>query len=138
MHDSSADHFQFLIRDKVDITHLQDGFDIQGALEDGYREVGRTETTIIVRSNKRANLYNRQIRTQIMSLENDMAVGDLLLVVKNNYFWLAPDSQAGFIANGDVIEILEFYLFRSYTVFDLQEFTCSWLITQIKILLIPF
>ena len=112
MHDSSADHFQFLIRDKVDITHLQDGFDIQGALEDGYREVGRTETTIIVRSNKRANLYNRQIRTQIMSLENDMAVGDLLLVVKNNYFWLAPGSQAGFIANGDVIEILRILSFQ--------------------------
>jgi ATP-dependent exoDNAse (exonuclease V) alpha subunit len=112
MHDSSADHFQFLIRDKVDITHLQDGFDIQGALEDGYREVGRTETTIIVRSNKRANLYNRQIRTQIMSLENDIAVGDLLLVVKNNYFWLAPDSQAGFIANGDVIEVLRILSFQ--------------------------
>ena len=112
MHDSSADHFQFLIRDKVDIAHLQDGFDIQGALEDGYREVGRTETTIIVRSNKRANLYNRQIRTQIMSLENDMAVGDLLLVVKNNYFWLAPGSQAGFIANGDVIEILRILSFQ--------------------------
>ena len=112
MHDSSADHFQFLIRDKVDITHLQDGFDIQGALEDGYREVGRTETTIIVRSNKRANLYNRQIRTQIMSLENDIAVGDLLLVVKNNYFWLAPDSPAGFIANGDVIEVLRILSFQ--------------------------
>ena len=112
IHDSSADHFQFLIRDKVDITHLQDGFDIQGALEDGYREVGRTETTIIVRSNKRANLYNRQIRTQIMSLENDIAVGDLLLVVKNNYFWLAPDSQAGFIANGDVIEVLRILSFQ--------------------------
>ena len=112
MHDSSADHFQFLIRDKVDITHLQDGFDIQGALEDGYREVGRTETTIIVRSNKRANLYNRQIRTQIMSFQNDIAVGDLLLVVKNNYFWLAPDSQAGFIANGDVIEVLRILSFQ--------------------------
>ena len=48
-----------------------------GALEDGYKDVGRTETTIIVRSNKRANLYNRQIRMQIMSLENDLAVGDL-------------------------------------------------------------
>ena len=106
------DHFQFLIRNKADITHLQDGYDIQSALEDGYREVGRTETTIIVRSNKRANQYNRQIRTQIMSLENDLAVGDLLLVVKNNYFWLTPESQAGFIANGDVIEILQILSFQ--------------------------
>jgi exodeoxyribonuclease-5 len=112
MHENIDDHFQFLIRNKTDITHLQDGYDIQGALEDGYRDVGRTETTIIVRSNKRANQYNRQIRTQIMSLENDLAVGDLLLVVKNNYFWLTPDSQAGFIANGDVIEILRILSFQ--------------------------
>ena len=112
MHENIDDHFQFLLRNKTDITHLQDGYDIQGALEDGYRDVGRTETTIIVRSNKRANQYNRQIRTQIMSLENDLAVGDLLLVVKNNYFWLTPDSQAGFIANGDVIEILRILSFQ--------------------------
>ncbi len=24
------------------------------------------------------------------------------MVVKNNYFWVKPDSQAGFIANGDI------------------------------------
>ena len=112
MHDNIEDHFQFMIRNKVDITHLQDGYDVQGSLEDGYRDVGRTETTIIVRSNKRANQYNRQIRTQIMGLENDLAVGDLLLVVKNNYFWLTPESQAGFIANGDVIEILRILSFQ--------------------------
>ena len=74
--------------------------------------MGRTETTFIVRSNKRANQYNRQIRTQIMSLENDLAVGDLLMVVKNNYFWLTAESQAGFIANGDVIEILRILSFQ--------------------------
>ncbi|MGB1430652.1 MAG: ATP-dependent DNA helicase [Flavobacteriaceae bacterium] len=112
MHDNIEDHFQFMIQNKVDITHLQDGYDVQGALEDGYRDVGRTETTIIVRSNKRANQYNRQIRKQIMGLENDLAVGDLLLVVKNNYFWLTPESQAGFIANGDVIEILRILSFQ--------------------------
>jgi exodeoxyribonuclease-5 len=112
MHQNIEGHFQFLIRNKTDITHLQDGYDIQGALEDGYRDVGRTENTIIVRSNKRANQYNRQIRTQIMSLENDLAVGDLLMVVKNNYFWLTPESQAGFIANGDVIEILRILSFQ--------------------------
>ena len=112
IHENIGNHFKFLIRNISDISHLQDGYDIQGALEDGYRDVGRTETIIIVRSNKRANQYNRQIRTQIMSLENDLAVGDLLLVVKNNYFWLTPDSQAGFIANGDVIEILRILSFN--------------------------
>jgi hypothetical protein len=28
-----------------------------------------------------------------------------MMVVKNNYYWLADDSKAGFIANGDSIEI---------------------------------
>ena len=31
------------------------------------------------------------------------------MVVKNNYFWLETTSEAGFIANGDIIEILEIY-----------------------------
>ena len=112
MNNNTIDPFQFSIHSKTDITHLQDGYDIQGALEDGYKDVGRTETTIIVRSNKRANLYNRQIRKQIMSLENNLAVSDLLLVVKNNYFWLSTESQAGFIANGDVIEVLRILSFQ--------------------------
>ena len=29
------------------------------------------------------------------------------MVVKNNYFWLKEESEAGFIANGDIVEILE-------------------------------
>ena len=132
MNNATIELFRFSIHGKTDITHLQDGYDIQGALEDGYKHVGRTETTIIVRSNKRANLYNRQIRTQIMSLENDLAVGDLLLVVKNNYFWLSTESQAGFIANGDVIEILRILLFKSSMDLNLRGFMCSWLIIQNK------
>ena len=28
MHDNIEDHFQFMIRNKVDITHLQDGYDV--------------------------------------------------------------------------------------------------------------
>ena len=112
IHENINDKFKFLIRNISDIFRLQDGYDIQGALEDSYRDVGRTDTIIIVRSNKRANQYNRQIRTQIMGLENDLAVGDLLLVVKNNYYWLKPESQAGFIANGDVIEVLRILSFN--------------------------
>lgn len=28
------------------------------------------------------------------------------MVVKNNYFWLEPESDIGFIANGDIVEVL--------------------------------
>ena len=60
---------------------------------------------MIVRSNKRANLFNKSIRERILFLESDLSVGDQLMVVKNNYFWLDTDSRPGFIANGDVIRI---------------------------------
>jgi hypothetical protein len=32
-----------------------------------------------------------------------------MMVVKNNYFWLNEKSEAGFIANGDIIEVLEIF-----------------------------
>jgi exodeoxyribonuclease-5 len=60
---------------------------------------------VITRSNKRANIYNQEIRQRILFRENEIDAGDLLMVVRNNYFWLTSDSKAGFIANGDIIEI---------------------------------
>ena len=66
-----------------------------------------------MRSNKRANQYNEQIRSKILFLEQELAAGDFMMVVKNNYFWLKPNSQAGFIANGDIIEILEIFEIKS-------------------------
>lgn len=113
--------YLFELSQNQDVNRMQDGYEIQGALEDAYREVGRRETTIVVRSNKRANLYNRQIRTQIMGLENALAVGDLVMVVKNNYFWLPTDSSAGFIANGDVLEVLRIQATKELYGFQFAE-----------------
>ncbi len=92
-----------------DFIRLENGYDIQDAIEDAYADNVFEETAIIVRSNKRANLYNQQIRNKILLKENELDAGDYLMVVKNNYFWLDKQSRAGFIANGDVIEILEIY-----------------------------
>ena len=110
--------FTFSLLPFTDIIRLQDGFEIQDAIETAFREVGREETACIVRSNKRANGYNKQIRTQILGKEAELAKGDLVMVVKNNYHWLKPDSGPGFIANGDIVEVLnikaikELYDFR--------------------------
>jgi exodeoxyribonuclease V len=38
--------------------------EIMDAIEESYSNLGHEETSIIVRSNKRANLYNEQIRSQ--------------------------------------------------------------------------
>lgn len=64
------------------------------------------ESIFITRSNKRANLFNQEIRRRILYRESRISSGDLMMVVRNNYFWLPKHSRAGFIANGDVIEIL--------------------------------
>jgi ATP-dependent exoDNAse (exonuclease V) alpha subunit len=101
------DTFQFNLNGFKDIVRLQDGYDIQDAIHSAYDNYGLEDTVFIVRSNKRANQYNQQIRTSILSKESELSTGDYLMVVKNNYFWLKEDTEAGFIANGDIIEILE-------------------------------
>jgi ATP-dependent exoDNAse (exonuclease V) alpha subunit len=101
-----------------DIVRLVDGYDIEDAITGCYDTDGVEDTAFIVRSNKRANQYNQQIRSQIRGQENEISTGDFIMVVKNNYFWLKESSEAGFIANGDTCEVLrinaikELYGFR--------------------------
>ncbi len=115
------DDFKFDVTPYSDIVRLVDGYEIQEAIDASYSENGKEETTIIVRSNKRANLYNENIRSRILYLENDLAVGDYMMVVKNNYFWLKPTSEAGFIANGDIIEVLEIFAIKELYGFKFAE-----------------
>ena len=92
-----------------EVVRLDVGMDIQEALEDAYSNSGVEETVVICRSNKRANLYNQQIRARIRGLEYDISTGDFLMVVRNNYFWLPEGSKVGFIANGDMVEVMRIY-----------------------------
>jgi ATP-dependent exoDNAse (exonuclease V) alpha subunit len=101
--------FSFITKDYPDITYLSDGYEIENAIQDSYQNNGVEETTIIVRSNKRANLYNQQIRNRILGRESELSSGDLLMVIKNNYFWLDENDKASFIANGDILEVLKVY-----------------------------
>ena len=93
----------------ADIIRLEDSYDIQDAIESAYSQHGVEETAIVVRSNKRANQYNQQIRTKIRDQENEISVGDHVMAVKNNYFWLKDSSEISFIANGDTFEVLEIF-----------------------------
>ena len=101
------DQFKFNLKNFKDIIRLEDGEDIINSLSDSYNTLGKEETALIVRSNKRANLYNQQIRNRILFNENELSCGDNLMVVKNNYHWVKSTSEAGFIANGDIIKVLE-------------------------------
>jgi exodeoxyribonuclease V len=90
---------------KKDVVRLQ-GMDLMDELSGAFTGRNSFGSVVITRSNKRANLYNQEIRNRILGKENEIEGGDLMMVVKNNYYWLPEDSQAGFIANGDLIEIL--------------------------------
>ncbi|MBH83300.1 MAG: ATP-dependent endonuclease [Flavobacteriales bacterium] len=97
------------IKCNSEVIRLDVGMDIQEALEDAYSNNGVEETVVICRSNKRANLYNQQIRARIRGLEDDISTGDFLMVVRNNYFWIPEGNKAGFIANGDMVEVMRIY-----------------------------
>lgn len=101
--------FKFNLKGFKDIIRLTDGYDIQDAINSAYSNYSIEDTAFIVRSNKRANQYNNQIRTRILDKDSELSTGDFLMVVKNNYFWLKDSDEAGFIANGDIIEVLEIF-----------------------------
>ena len=113
--------FKFDVENFTDINRLIDGYEILDAINSAYDFHGHEETAIIVRSNKRANLYNQQIRSRILFNENELSPGDYLMVVKNNYHWLEPSSDAGFIANGDIVEVLEIFGFKNIYGFHFAE-----------------
>ena len=63
------------------------------------------ESVIVCKSNKRARLFNQAIRSRILNIEGEIATGDKLMVVKNNYYWADGNKEISFIANGDIAEI---------------------------------
>ncbi|GJQ08141.1 ATP-dependent exodeoxyribonuclease [Capnocytophaga cynodegmi] len=113
--------FNFKTKNFRDIIQLTEGTEIQEAIEGSYSNYGLEQTAIIVRSNKRAVLYNKQIRKVILDNENDLSAGDLLMVVKNNYYWLKDSPKVSFIANGDTLEVLQIYAFRELYGFRFAE-----------------
>ena len=112
--------FQFDV-DFADIERLEDGYDIEDAIVSAYESDGVEDTAFIVRSNKRANEYNQQIRYNIRGQENEISAGDYIMIVKNNYFWLPESSTAGFIANGDICEVLKILSIKELYGFKFAE-----------------
>ncbi len=107
----------FSISGYKDVCRLN-GQDLEDSLNDAWSGSQKQNSVVICRSNKRANIYNREIRRRILFFEEEISSGDFLMVVKNNYFWLPLESTAGFVANGDIVELLrirnveELYGFR--------------------------
>lgn len=87
----------------TDVVNLS-GEELEDALNSAYSEFGEENVIIITRSNKRANLFNQNVRNRINLYEEDLCAGDRLMVVKNNYFWKDKEDKS-FIANGDMGKI---------------------------------
>lgn len=88
------------------------GADLIEEISTCYDRFGLIETIVVTRSNKRANKFNEGIRSSILYKEADISVGDLIMIVKNNYFWLEENETIDFIANGDIAEIISIYKYE--------------------------
>ena len=124
-----------------DIVALEGG-DFLETLQDCYAKYGRDEVIVITRSNKRANRYNEGIRRNVLGAEAEIESGDMLMIVKNNYFFAEREENCpmNFIANGDVARLKrlrrfeDFYGFRfadailSFGDYDDAEIPCKILL----------
>ena len=76
------------------------GDELIESLASSYSRVGLDETMVITRSNKRANIYNQGIRNTVLDREEELCRGDLLMIVKNNYYWKdSPASDSVYKSN---------------------------------------
>ena len=71
------------------------GDELIESLASSYSHVGTDETMVITRSNKRANIYNQGIRNMVLGREEELCTGDLLMIVKNNYYWTSLSPKLG-------------------------------------------
>ena len=97
------------------------GAELIEALADSYHHVGLDDTIVVTRSNKRANIFNQGIRNMVLDREEELSQGDILMIVKNNYYWMEEerkkikekDNQVPsndipvFLANGDRAKVLK-------------------------------
>jgi len=96
---------------------LNDIFRMPGEkLADGlnyaYNKFGIHESIVICRSNRDSVMYNKHIRQELLFRSDEIEVGDLLMIVRNNYFYVPDDAPSGFLANGDFAEITKVVSFE--------------------------
>ena len=116
---------------------MMPGNELVESLVNSYYQMGLDETMVITRSNKRANIYNNGIRNMVLDRgEDELSGGDMLMIVKNNYFWTEKErkevkDEAGksaippFLANGDRAKVL-----RVRRHIDLYGFRFATLLLQ--------
>jgi exodeoxyribonuclease-5 len=104
-----------------DVCVIEDGYMLEDLMQTAFSGNEDSGSIVVTRSNKSANLYNQQIRSRIQLRESVLEAGDKIMVVKNNYFWLSPESKAGFIANGDLAQVVRVNQFEELYGFKFAE-----------------
>lgn len=125
---------QSLYEYALPIFHLQGFDDIQKIepetfeemLHNAFANISDNEAVIVCKSNKRANMFNQAIRGRILNIEGEIATGDKLMVVKNNYFWAEGNNTISFIANGDMAEIRKIKHFEEMYGFRFADVELSF------------
>ncbi len=102
------------------------GNELIETLSSCYDHDGLDETIVVCRSNKRANIYNKGIRAQILWREDELNTGDLLMVAKNNYFWTEKEKEMDFIANGEIAVVRRVRHMRELYGFRFADVTLSF------------
>ena len=95
-------------------------------LHNAFANMSDNEAVIVCKSNKRANLFNQAIRGRILNIEGEIATGDKLMVVKNNYYWTEGSPNISFIANGDMAEIRKIKHFEELYGFRFADVELSF------------
>ena len=117
-----------LVHPKMDCINFKDVVRISGEelideISSSYGTCGMDGTIIVVNSNKQANRYNQGIRNRIFYREEEISPGDMVMVVKNNYFLEEDDEDTGFIANGDIAEVRRIRKYEERYGFRFAEMT---------------
>ncbi|MBC7126369.1 MAG: ATP-binding domain-containing protein [Bacteroidales bacterium] len=126
--DSSKNVFPKFNTEYADVKRISGG-ELLEYLSDEYSKNGREGNIVICYSNKRANRYNQGIRAKILFHEEELSVGDYLMVARNNYYWVNDRPNIGFLANGEIVRVkrigkrTELYGFRFADVtFELLDY----------------
>jgi len=99
------------------------GGDMEDLLNTLYSKYPIDEIVTITRSNKRACIFNQEIRNRVLGKDGRLAAGDYIMAVKNNYYWVNDSSEAGFIANGEIMEILSIHKYEDLYGFHFADIT---------------
>lgn len=122
-----------LVLDGYDDIERLSGTDLIERIAESYDRCGTNGAIVVVNSNNLANRYNQGIRNRVFFREEEISTGDLVMVVKNNYYWLKDEENGSFIANGDIAEVRRIRKFEEMYGMRFAEMTLWFRDTELEI-----